>query len=291
MENEDWRAIHKIKKHLTSNPILFWIFYVVREFALQSGTNKVTQGLAKIEVAIRGAKIDGRFLNIGISGLHKRLRQLAYHGFILQGPNAERDDDTESVAYMQPIMISPEFISGSIPRELFQLINADELEELNNKIGELESLRKKYYDQTKRLREEVRLSRSMFVPEFKLLNKDGSVNRQSIQFQRMWAWFVLLDIQAAFQKIIYKSKDPDTPVQEPDYKTMAVWLSRFGMDSIEALFLRFYESNRMKDLKESAGDKWPERVLAYIYGALKKNHKETKHEKGTNDYVPAKDGW
>ena len=96
----------------------------------------------------------------------------------------------------------------------------------------------------------------------------------------MWAWFVLLDVEAAFTKIVAKN---DSYEKVLDYRTLAVWISAYGSDEIEGLLHNFYMSKRLEDLKIDAGDRWPETVLRFIYGSLKKTQEKSKHNKNSNN--------
>jgi hypothetical protein len=109
-----------------------------------------------------------------------------------------------------------------------------------------------------------------------LMDRIPEGNKRAVQFRKMWSWFVLLEIEGAFTKLTFKASAPDVPSKDPDYRVMALWLSQFGIDAIEALFAKFYMNKRLTYIKEQAGIDWQNAIMRFIFGSLNEQSKRIK---------------
>lgn len=218
------------------------------------------------------------------SEFRERLKRMAYMGILQKQESAEPNHHAKTIMYSSIMRLEDQFVRF-MPRTLLSSMDSEEIVKLKTQMKADGDHRGKLNKIITRLREEIRLSHQTFIPEFKLENKDGTINKRSVEFRKMWAWFVLLEVERAFEKIKYKNSDPDNPIKDLDYQTMAMWVSSYGIENIEGLFMKFYGSQRLMYIKEESGAKWPEAVKRFIFGALRKQNQNTKQEK---DYESTK---
>lgn len=284
MKKEDHNKALKILKHEIQS-IHLWIYLVLRSLADKRGV--INTPRKKLNELVSGIKLGNRIISLNLSDLRTRIGELAYYGILESYSNAKPHHARKYISPETPIRINRLFMDF-IPMNYRNLIDVEDMAVLKIKLDKSDDMRRTLNDTIKRLREEVRLSRSRYIPEFKMVNKDGSLNKRSVEYQRLWAWFVLLDIQEAFERIIIKNEEPK---KEIEYRTMAVWLSMCGLDAIEGLLSKFYMTRRIADLKEEAGDKWTGAVLRFIFGSLKRIQKTRPEKEYSEDSYKPRGGW
>lgn len=270
------------------DPIYVFLFLILRSVCNQNG--KVPLNLQKLITLTRGAKIcGGERLSLSTRSIHYRLKRMAYEGLLKEKQGAERDRDKKIVAYQNPITLTEEFLVF-LPDHIANMVPRQEYEDLKSELEESEAIRSRQHKRLQKAREKAKQARSVFTPEIKMHNKDGSINKRSVEFRKLWAWFELLEISQAFVKMKEVNEDSDAFEATADYKLMGVWLSSFGMDLMEEVFLRFYNNKRLDALKHDAGDEWPDAVVRYLYKTFQGVKKEKKSEDDVGDYqyVPRK---
>jgi len=284
------------------NAIQLWVFILLRSICNPLGFVKKEGSLGYIAKMLGSLTMDdGKVVEVRPSSVKARVGELAYLGVLKFDPNVPANHIGKTRQCLWPLRIEKDFMNF-LPTKYRNPEIVEEIEGWKAKLKRSDDLKKEANDTIRRLRGEIRISKSSFTPDFKLYKNDGTINKRSVEFQRLWAWFVLLDIQQAFEKATPPKRpqeidlfsDESAKIQ-PDYATMSVWISTYGLDAIEALLHNFYMNNRLKDLKIDAGDRWPQAVLRFIYGALKKssaktNKKENEREFSEEKYEP-RGGW
>ncbi|MFA7709798.1 MAG: hypothetical protein WCY30_01690 [Candidatus Neomarinimicrobiota bacterium] len=270
-----------------------WLFIFLRSLCDKNGN--VKQNYTAIQNLIRGARIgENTGLDLTIQQIREKLGELAYLGIIRSKEGEIFDDTKRYVAPLYPIRLSKEYlvITPNDPGAF----NQEELYLLKEREKNRDEHIKHLNATIKKLREENKLIKAGNPQEFKTVKKDGTVDQRGMEFQRLWAWFTILGIQQAFQKIVSDS-EPEEYKMMPDYRIMAVWLSVYGLEMIEALLLKMYMNNKANEIKSTAGTDWPNSIIRYIYGSLKgmkekqpRSGKEDNNETWRKRYVPA-GGW
>lgn len=214
-----------------------------------------------------------------------QLKKMTYLGILRPRSTAEPNHKAKTLMFEQPVCIQETFVHF-MPRSLLSGIDSQEISRLKTEIREDEIHAKKLNQVIRRLRKEIKLSNMTFIPEFKMENMDGTVNKRSVEFRKLWALFILLGIERAFERVNYKTNDPDNPIKDLDYAIMAMWLSKYGLENIEGLLSKFYGNKRLDSLKEEAGDGWPTAVKQFIFASLKRQGQGKKHEQESTTYRP-----
>jgi len=240
-----------------------WLFIFLRSLCDKNGN--VKQNYTAIQNLIRGARIgENTGLDLTIQQIREKLGELAYLGIIRSKEGEIFDDTKRYVAPLYPIRLSKEYlvITPNDPGAF----NQEELYLLKEREKNRDEHIKHLNATIKKLREENKLIKAGNPQEFKTVKKDGTVDQRGMEFQRLWAWFTILGIQQAFQKIVSDS-EPEEYKMMPDYRIMAVWLSVYGLEMIEALLLKMYMNNKANEIKSTAGTDWPNSIIRYIYGS------------------------
>ena len=262
------------------NYIRLMMFMIMISLADPKGI--IHLSIFKLHALIKGTGSNKeRPISFTMAEFREQLKRLTYQGILVSRGSAVPNERAQTMMYKQPLQLNGKYIYF-IPRTLLTNIDSDKVVKLKLDKQDLIKRKKELNEIIGKLREDVRLAKTTFIPNFKMENKDGSVNKRSVEFRKLWAWFILLGIERAFERIKYKSSDPDNPIKDLDYQMMAVWVSKYGIENIEGLFARFYENGRLQDLMEEAGDKWPGVVKRFIFGALKNinQNKSTKQGNG-----------
>jgi hypothetical protein len=271
------------------------LFLLMMSFADKEG--KVQISLLKLLKLLNGVGSNKeRPIVLTSNEFRDQLKKMTYLGILRARGSAEPNHKAKTVMYQQPICIQESFIHF-MPRSLLSGIDSQEVLRLKTEIREDTEHAKKLNQVIRRLRREVKLSHVTFIPEFKMENKDGSINKRSVEFRKLWAWFILLEIDRAFERVNYKTSDPENPIKDLDYGIMAMWLSKYGLENIEGLLAKFYGNQRLTSLKEEAGETWPTAVKQFIFASLKRQKQGTKNESQSTNYKsrrperdPGKDG-
>lgn len=215
-----------------------------------------------------------------------QLKKMTYLGIFKARGTAEPNHFEKTLMYGEPFSVSDEFLNF-MPKTMRGNIDSTEIGRLKLEIREDAERKRELNRIIRRLREEIKVANTVFVPEFKMENLDGSINKRSIEFRKLWSWFIILGIERAFETVKYKNKDPENPIKDLDYATMAVWLSQYELENIEGLLAKFYSNQRLRHLKEEAGENWITAVKSFLFGALKKQFNNTRgKDDKKSTYVP-----
>ena len=274
-----------------------WVYIFLKSLADKSGY--VRTSYTNIQKLVYGARIgDKTKLHLTISQLRRKIGELAYLGIVkpksIEERNREIKKGSKYVSPAYPIQIVPEFMSIFPNEYVNSKFDEQDMLLLIEESKRREEHIKNLNATIRKMREEIKHFRAgNNIQTVNTINKNGTLNERGAEYQRLWAWFVILGIQAAFLKIT-TTKD-DTGLK-PNYKIMAVWLSVYGINLIEGLLSKLYMNGKIEEIKKLSGNSWPDAVVRYIYGALKKMKEGEKKDDNNREktaeevYVPA-GGW
>lgn len=235
---------------------------------------------------LRGMQVsDGRKINLDVRDLQRMFKHFAYLGIIQVKAGAEPNKSARTVAYHSPVTITQDFFD-LLPKNVV-VASVQEYMQLRSDFIDMENSKGLLLNDLRRLRAENKelSSGRQFNPDFKIKKKDGSINQNSVQFRKLWALFILLEIDDAFVKTV---ADDDKIGQTLDYGLLATWISKFGMETIEPILMRFYENGRLDEIKETS-DNWRDSIRRFLYGAFKKSHQESPQDGGSKDRYEGED--
>lgn len=269
------------------NYIRLMIFFILVSLADKKGV--IHLSMLRVHALLKGTGSNReRPISLTPTEFREQLKRLAYQGILVQRGSAQENIKAGTIMYREPLQLNGKYIHF-IPKTLLTNIESDRVVRLKLDKQDLIKRKKELNEIVAKLREEVRLAKTIFIPVFKMDNQDGTINKRSVEFRKLWAWFILLGIERAFETIKYKNSDPDNPIKDLDYQLMAVWISKYGLANIEGLFAKFYENRRLQDLMEEAGDKWPGVVKRFIWGSLKNINRDVDNKQNNGiQYEPRK---
>lgn len=268
---KDLKELSPMARLKELDPVNRFIFFVLRSVCSDSG--EFPGDLSRLQLLINGADVGTGRLSLTIRGLNSRLGYLTYIGILSPDPQAEPNEKKQWWKPRNPITVSDQFIQNLFPKMQSKRVSGEEYELLQEELERSEALREEQSNVIARLRKQLRQADQVYTPTFKMVNKDGSPNKQAEQFRRVWAWLVLLGVDQAFVKSrehIGNGKIEMTL----DYRTFSLWISRYGLGLIEGVCMNLYTSGRLDQIKEKSDDRWKDSVVRYLHGAFKKTHEE-----------------